>query len=312
MSDFLSNLLTRSFVQAPVVQPRLSSLFERMPVAGEAFESGNPSTPGQAPGSSITALDQERPATLPKTTPWASTPPANAAIPTEPPSARRAEAVERVAESPLSGRSPSPDLRPVDESTAPVERPAQPSPSLSDAVLTSVSPSQRWIEDTQPIHLHPPAKPAAQTVSDSPRSTVHRESRRGATATDPPPVDGPAITEETIPNLATALPPSIGPRQPLTVFDRLAVEIQENHASMLPRGPHVVPGRTQRAAVAPSEPTPAITRPPTVRITIGQVEVRAMTAPAPPISQGPRPGAPRRNPMLSLDDYLKRPRGGGR
>jgi hypothetical protein len=66
------------------------------------------------------------------------------------------------------------------------------------------------------------------------------------------------------------------------------------------RGPEAVPFEGVRRS-APSPPAP------TVQVTIGRVEVRALTPPAPQ----QLPGRSRRDPQLSLEEYLKRRNGGG-
>jgi hypothetical protein len=77
--------------------------------------------------------------------------------------------------------------------------------------------------------------------------------------------------------------------------------------------PPLVPQRPANAVASPlataDRPAAAVNRAvaePAVHITIGRIDVRAVTATAPP---APRPSA-RNTPALSLDDYLKR--GGGR
>jgi hypothetical protein len=58
------------------------------------------------------------------------------------------------------------------------------------------------------------------------------------------------------------------------------------------------------AAVPPPEPAT-----PTIRVSIGRIDVRAVT---PPASSAQRPAAVRPGPALSLDDYLKQQKGGRR
>jgi hypothetical protein len=61
--------------------------------------------------------------------------------------------------------------------------------------------------------------------------------------------------------------------------------------------------------IAPQFPAAALQppAPPTIRVTIGRIEVRAITPPARP---APRATSERRGPALSLDGYLKRRNGG--
>jgi len=51
MSDFLSNLIARSFTDVPVIQPRVPSLFE--PAAGEFFDEPQSSTPTTAAAETV-------------------------------------------------------------------------------------------------------------------------------------------------------------------------------------------------------------------------------------------------------------------
>jgi hypothetical protein len=70
-----------------------------------------------------------------------------------------------------------------------------------------------------------------------------------------------------------------------------------------PRGTPAGP-MAERGRPAAAEPS---SRRPTIRVTIGRVEVRAVLQGTPP----PQPAAARRGPALSLDDYLARRNGGG-
>ena len=72
--------------------------------------------------------------------------------------------------------------------------------------------------------------------------------------------------------------------------------------------PRVTPtAMTPRSAAEQREPGPAAT--PTIRVTIGRVEVRAIVPPAP---APPRAAPARSGPMISLDEYLKQRNGGRR
>lgn len=60
------------------------------------------------------------------------------------------------------------------------------------------------------------------------------------------------------------------------------------------------------SSAAVPEPEPSA---PTIRVSIGRIDVRAVTPPAP---SAPRPAAMRPGPALSLDEYLKQQKGGRR
>ncbi len=62
---------------------------------------------------------------------------------------------------------------------------------------------------------------------------------------------------------------------------------------------------SQRTAASTTEAASAT---PTIRVTIGRIDVRAVTPPAP----APRPKPIRAGPTLSLDDYTRQRKGGGR
>jgi hypothetical protein len=67
------------------------------------------------------------------------------------------------------------------------------------------------------------------------------------------------------------------------------------------RGSHL-----NRAAPLPPAPEAEAPAAPTIKITIGRVDVRAMM----PDQEAPRPAPAARNTALSLDEYLKRRSGG--
>jgi hypothetical protein len=67
----------------------------------------------------------------------------------------------------------------------------------------------------------------------------------------------------------------------------------------------VTPIRWSSAPRATLRETPQ--QAPTIRVTIGRIDVRAVTAPAEPARETVRP-----QPRLSLDDYLKQRNRGGR
>jgi len=67
------------------------------------------------------------------------------------------------------------------------------------------------------------------------------------------------------------------------------------------------PVQAERGGSAPGVPAPESAPAPVVQVTIGRIEVRAVTPPA-PARQAPA----RTSPSLSLDEYLRRRNGGGR
>lgn len=312
MSDFLSNLLMRSFAQAPVIRPRLPSLFERAPMTPEVPESADSLTTHNKANrmpAAVTTGDMEDSATLASLIPLAVPTPLRTSVPAEPLSVQRIEAVEQAAESRETDHFSSLDSPPVDGSTVSPQRstpPPLPRLQTTRAEPTGLPPTAEGVQQTRP-----PARPTAQDASYSRRPTVPARPRQDAAVVDSAPIDGPTISHERIPPLAVAQPLGLVANEPsLDISESVAVEIPEENALPLRSESLVVPRRAPHAATI--SPEPPATAAQTVRITIGRVEVRAMAAPAPPISQSPRPAAPRRNPMLSLDDYLKRPGGADR
>ena len=88
-------------------------------------------------------------------------------------------------------------------------------------------------------------------------------------------------------------------------------------ADRVPAEPILGPPPSRRSAIEPMRAEPVEeTAPsratagqaPTIRVTIGRIEVRAMVLPAPPARQQP----PRWQPALPLDEYLRRRNGGAR
>lgn len=69
------------------------------------------------------------------------------------------------------------------------------------------------------------------------------------------------------------------------------------------------PGETAVRQPAMAQADGANAAPPIVQVTIGRIEVRAVTPSAPP---APRAPARPQGPALSLDEYLRRRNGGGR
>jgi hypothetical protein len=312
MSDFLSNLLIRSFAQAPGIQPRLPSPFEPIPAAvraaapdaGEAPDRGDPvMMPGHASESAAGIVDRECPAT-PRTTSSAAMPPVNVGIARKLPSARQTE----MAEPPLAASPSLPSLPPAGGTPMTNEASSQPLASLPRETPAEPAVPPLRVEDAEPVH--PPPEAAARDTSYGRRPAP--EPRHNAPRMDSLSIDAPAINNGTTPSLATAAPLDAGTSRTPITSQRRAYDAQKSSASLRPYVPHAVDVRTRHMAVMPPAPTSADAGPPAVRITIGRVEVRATAAPAPPVSQSPRPQASRRDPMLSLDDYLRRPKGGHR
>ena len=160
-------------------------------------------------------------------------------------------------------------------------RPTQPAKKVESQVRKPV-PSAEAEADAPPVRAFPAEPPAART-----RARVA-----------PPPGDRPTnaqpVTERGVPVLPAAPPPE---------------------RAEMPADTAIATTPSPRPTRAASEPTLAVrpsvpgrvkrdTAGPTVRVTIGRIEVRAVKAEEPP---EPRK-KPRQAPRISLDDYLGRER----
>lgn len=150
------------------------------------------------------------------------------------------------------------------------------SQSIDSADLPSISPSR--VDAAQVL-----IKNAAQTVSQTERILVDREVRHEQTIfTPPPPSIQPIDRAEQQP--ASTVPPVVIPRQTATLLPIVTPRIEQSRR--------------------PEESAPP---PPTIQVTIGRIEVRAMPPPAPSRPRVTTPPA-----RLSLEDYLRSRSGGER
>ena len=302
MNDFLGRLAQRALAPAPAVRPRLASPFE--PLAGAA---------ATAPAE----LDPRPTVESPAAQPSASDLPGlvrndqTESRPDEP-------AIRRPSLTPLTGSNltlsaaANPLPRPASgeraagrgEGNAPSNRPASPLPSRSTAgddgekndplpqpplasMTAARGPAPSVGSPTRPVppaifeHNHlPPSQPA--------------EGRHTPLRNDGQPV--PLARDDT---------PSFSSPKPAAVPPRAASRIIHPHVRLPdPATAATDAGRSSTPSVPAAAPVAAM--PPDVHITIGRVEIRAMTPPAPPRASS-RPA-----PRVSLDDYLKQTAGGRR
>ncbi len=227
MSDFLTNLIARTYAVTPAIQPRLPSLFETLLAATDQRSGFSPASPGF-------------PAPEPPAAP-------DAVSPIEAPSAIAAE--------------------------------LPPQPALPPEASSATPPSEAHIpndgtERRTPFRREPASTPLrAETEFGAPAKhgvSAYEPATRGSFR-DRPATD-PAGFEETAP-------------RPLRPANRPA--------------PPAFAARPAGLRMAAQESRP------TIRVTIGRVEVRAVQSPA-PAPKAAKPAQPR----LSLDEYLK-PRAGG-
>jgi hypothetical protein len=162
---------------------------------------------------------------------------------------------------------------------------------------------------------------AVQTGAQSPAASVDdrlaSSDREPQTRSTAPPPRAPTMQNTRVPTVHRAEPAQARPTPPSRVGRGLQASADTRALSTPPRE-QVVPLRTLLPApkpthdIAQSEPRPArvdgaTAERPVVKVTIGRIEVRAVTPPTPP-----RPVPTRARKTLSLDEYLGRQSRGGR
>jgi hypothetical protein len=269
MIDFLTHLAARSLRAEPAIRPRLAARFEPAPAVPGAHPGLELDWAGEDEAGRAVPGDQAAPAQAGKQTSW--------------------EQVRPPAPPPWTGPHALPMLSPL--------RAADPVRGLEE-----VGASGSDADELAPA-VQRPGDPAGQFDGD-----------RGADSRPGPP------DRQSIPApVARPIPASAAPANPsLDEFARAVRMLKEELAA----GPG--PAGTVRPAVpqaeanaglervqpqrrqAASAPTPARDeREPDIHITIGRVEVRAVTEARPPRSASPS------GPRLTLADYLKSRTGGG-
>ncbi|HEY2295929.1 MAG TPA: hypothetical protein VGM86_34950 [Thermoanaerobaculia bacterium] len=308
MSDFLGRLAARALGQVPPVRPRMPSRFE--PVAGLAAETvageaapppaspprlSRPSPrPGEERREEREALDARIgepavPASEARRAPDLASPGVaplrgepslpNPSLPASPPPDGR-EGLKTASESVVVGAGLVPTLDPAGRGQAP---PLQQPPA--EVSLFSRQAGGRLGEEGRGDEGQPagsadaaffaiPAPPAPTHLGLKPQA-IQQPPLRGGTTLPPEPADQ-GHSEAALP-AHRPLIPRAALRQPP------------------PAAPAPLASRAEAGPAAASAPEP------TIRVTIGRIEVRA-AAPAPPQAPAPRPAAPR----LTLEEYLRR------
>jgi hypothetical protein len=282
MSDYLDNLIAKSLGLAEVVAPRPTSLFEPLgseagPLVHEYYSSDQDVAPRRTPAGADHVMDVAAPAQS-----------EDLSSEDAPPQLRGAE-------------SDRPSQHPVQSTVQSVDRGAsRPEPRLTPNQLVSVEAGQR--ADRARSATPPPQQPADQRPPDQQMVDSHQSA----------PVHAPLliVSKATIP---------AGPQVPGAPEAEPFAPAQTSGAPVTPSSPSggklVAPVSLRRAdqesvSASPDRaavPTPAAdTAAPTIKITIGRVDVRAVT----PDKESPRPAAPARNHALTLEEYLKRRSGG--
>ncbi len=299
MADFITRLAERALGVAPVVQPVMPSMFAPEPTShSTGLERDNEAT--TSPGD----LDQPRAPSAQETPPAQDAltgRPADAmaqqedqsgvALSSATPGSPRVTPESRLGSSHLSESGSSErgamtgkeDQRGSVRTTArhPQTPPetlhrAEPGPTRRGALSTS----QRVLPENLPLGLPSAEDESGEAVFRPLRTLLDRG--QGETL---PPVPSPGAQASL--DASEDTPPPIAPRMVRPQLD-----------GYLERGPQ------EPRVAAPESSAPAI------RVTIGRIEVRAITPPPMPPAQRTTPARP--GPELSLDDYLKQHNGGHR
>jgi hypothetical protein len=282
MSDYLANLLERSFAQPPEVRPQRPSLFEPAPATGLA----------EGPADVELVLETE--ARAPAPPPSGETPAMRPA-----PSERTEPAVsERRRDRQRDDRTTEPlapkaVAAPAAQGPVPVIVQMVPAPAAGPAFRGAPSPGRSFPSQKEGVVGEKPVVPRADPQPESPapsRDAVVPERAFPSAA-----FDGPRERR-------AAPKPFPDPRRNGDVGIEGVVVRPVNPAREKPALPLPAPGRKETAQFSPDTP-PAV---PTIQVTIGRVEVRAALPPSPR-----RPGA-KKEPQMSLETYLQRRSEGGR
>ena len=275
MSDFLRNLIGRSLGTLEVVRPRVPSLYEPYRQGGGVLRA----RPGRLdPGFESTTETDHGPETNP---------------------------------APEASSAASPSLAAMDRA---ISRPRM----RQDMLPRSQGPSGEAAADAHPAaDPRPAAMPASALPYLTPRAVVRPPAAPAVRIPLRDIVKADSIAQP------SALAANIEPDLPATglVFDgknQVPTISAPSAAGMAllatnPAPPAIRPVRPSIVprAGSPRIPTalsPADATPPTVQVSIGRVEVRAIF----PEPQTRRPAPPRPRPAVSLDDYLNRRNGGRR
>jgi hypothetical protein len=280
MSDYLNNIVVRTLGLAPVVQPRLSSLFEPLPLApgdgsipsfeGETtgrYESLRNST-SEVPGRTLVphAADMQPPMTRE---------PKYRGIDRAVSKADEADTQEQPVDTVIRHSTINP--------SAPLINPRM---GLSSLLSKSDSEGLRFQSLT-----HEPQEPHEPQVN--PPAFAERE----ANGLENSPHRAPRLPETAagLPDQTRAPSPNAHDRaQPV-----MARTTQKSSAAIAVTQPNRLPVSQARKAFA--QPTLASEVPPTISVTIGRVDVRAIFAQP----QAPRVSRDRQPAATSLDEYLK-------
>lgn len=279
MSDFLANLASRALALSQPVRPRVASLFEPSSAARPVAEFERDSVVEAAPPAADMASLAASPATpplqraMPPPVPTRSPPPPQPVAVLWPPQPSGEVTPAQPAATLAQSHVPAPPVLPVPVASLARVPPPQP-------IDVRPEPGEPVI---RPLRATPAPPPVAAPAPPAPSTEIHIETRvveRIAAAREPAAV---VASKAQAPGPPLTAPPPTGIR------------------------PQITPAAPARQAPVPAEPTPPPAPPAVVRVTIGRVEVRAIT---PPTAPAPPSRSARNVPVLTLDQYLQQRRGG--
>jgi hypothetical protein len=277
MSDFVDNLIAKSLGLTEVVAPRPTSLFEPLssdagPLAPEYYALEQDGAPQRTPASVEATMDGVAPP-APKDESSEITPPALRGAQSDLPPQHPVQVVDR------SASLPAPPIP---------HQPGPPALAAGDADKRADRSEYVGPADQQTVDRHPAAPERAPLRIVLPvRTPANRQSTTAQEA-------------------ALLIPPHEATGQAMAPVESMAST--PSHTLLISSSPDQGRGSqsSDRAAALPSAPESEAPAAPTIKITIGRVDVRAMM----PDKEAPRPAPAARNTALSLDEYLKRRSGG--
>ena len=293
MSEYLNNLVERTLKVAPVVEPRLASLFESGAKAAGVksaihFEAETETHDNEPSGELKPRASDAAPANVQTSQ---MQPPISEANET-----KQLDSKKRGVE-PESERPPnSPSLVVHDYSPLP-----------ASLVLTAPVAGHPVSPEPEGAGNHPPAReqtgPSAATANHSSQSLIIERDRVESRAPLQPGIRQPVheeLSHQQLPRPGSDAEPS----GPVTVSTSRTMNVRSNLAAITPAP------QTVRERVATSEPASRMARQflaattprPTIKVVIGRVDVRAIVSQP---SQTPRVARAQPSTAMSLDEYLK-------
>ncbi len=313
MRNFLSSLIDRNQRPQTEIRPRLGSLFEPSPLVGAPVQAGqetdSPSQMASRPPSTTV------PETLPAPEPHASLKPR--------PDAEKPMDLPRLRVDPPGlpaqtvGRRDGQDeaIRQSQRAVRPISPPAQPSSQNAPPVRSTTFPERDLLEPqvrSQTVEPASPARPVAVALHARRHEAPPKEGRsdapdQGDRPAAPHDADWMARLAATVSSPAAST--IVNERPSLPRGEQKFATIRPEQIAPPGTDPRAQAGSTRNASPntsLPGQGNPP--EPPIIRVSIGRIEVRA-NVPEPPRPR-PLPGqSARRQPALSLSDYLKQ-RGG--